>query len=136
MALPAAADAPTFRADVLVAEDNLVNQRVAMRMLEKLGCRVDLVSNGQEAIERLTEREYDMVFMDCQMPVMDGYEATAAIRASSRGVSTVPIVAMTAYALSGDRDRCLAAGMSDYIAKPIESALLRDVLARHLPPGR
>jgi signal transduction histidine kinase/CheY-like chemotaxis protein len=133
MAMPAPADTPSFRADVLVAEDNLVNQRVAMRMLEKLGCRVDLVSNGQEAIERLTAHGYDMVFMDCQMPVMDGYEATAAIRASIRGVSTVPIVAMTAYALPGDRDRCLAAGMSDYIAKPIESVLLRDVLARHLP---
>jgi signal transduction histidine kinase/CheY-like chemotaxis protein len=133
MALPAATEAPTFRAHVLVAEDNLVNQRVAMRMLEKLGCRVDLVSNGQEAIERLSERDYDVVFMDCQMPVMDGYEATAAIRASNCAASKVPIVAMTAYALPGDRDRCLAAGMSDYIAKPIESVLLRDILARHLP---
>jgi signal transduction histidine kinase/DNA-binding response OmpR family regulator len=132
-AASAAVPAAVFQAHVLVAEDNLVNQRVAMRMLEKLGCRVDLASNGQEAIERLTQHDYDLVFMDCQMPVMDGYEATAAIRASSHEVSTVPIVAMTAYALPSDRDRCLAAGMTDYVSKPIEASQLRDVLARHLP---
>jgi len=128
----ATADTPVFRAHVLVAEDNLVNQRVAMRMLEKLGCQVDLALNGQEAIERLAQRDYDLVFMDCQMPVLDGYEATAAIRTSSHGVSGVPIVAMTAYALAGDRERCLAAGMTDYVSKPIDAAQLREVLARHV----
>jgi signal transduction histidine kinase/CheY-like chemotaxis protein len=123
---------PLFNAHVLLAEDNVVNQRVAMRMLEKLGCRVDLATNGQEAIERLAARDYDLVFMDCQMPVMDGFEATAAIRRTTNSVAGVPIVAMTAYALAGDRDRCLAAGMNDYVSKPIESEQLREVLARWL----
>ena len=115
----------------LVAEDNVVNQRVALRLLEKLGCHVDLASNGREAVERLSHGDYDIVFMDCQMPVMDGYEATAAIRAAADEASRVPIVAMTAYALAGDRDRCLAAGMTDYLAKPIDPARLRDVLETH-----
>jgi signal transduction histidine kinase/DNA-binding response OmpR family regulator len=124
--------APAIRASVLVAEDNPVNQRVAMRMLEKMGCRVDLASNGQEACEMLARRDYDVVLMDCQMPVMDGFEATSVIRRTGNGVAKIPIVAMTAYALAGDRDRCLAAGMTDYISKPIEAATLRDVLTRCL----
>jgi signal transduction histidine kinase/CheY-like chemotaxis protein len=123
---------PAIRAHVLVAEDNPVNQRVAMRMLEKMGCRVDLASNGHDALERLAQCDYDLVLMDCQMPVMDGFEATAAARAASRRGATIPIVAMTAYALAGDRDRCLAAGMTDYISKPIDAIQLRDVITRCL----
>jgi two-component system sensor histidine kinase/response regulator len=126
---------PPIRAHVLVAEDNPVNQRVAMRMLEKMGCRVDLASNGQEAVERLAAGAYDVVLMDCQMPVMDGFEATAAVRRTGNGTSRIPIVAMTAYALAGDRDRCLAAGMTDYVSKPIDAAHLRDVLTRCLTAG-
>jgi signal transduction histidine kinase/DNA-binding response OmpR family regulator len=124
--------APPIHAHVLVAEDNPVNQRVAMRLLEKMGCRVDLASNGKEAIERLSERTYQVVLMDCQMPVMDGFEATAAIRRTDSASTAVPIVAMTAYALAGDRDRCLAAGMTDYISKPIDAGDLREVLLRAL----
>jgi len=118
-----------IHARVLVAEDNPVNQRVALRMLEKMGCRVELASNGKDAVAQFERGDHDVVLMDCQMPLMDGFEATAAIR---RTGGTVPIIAMTAYALAGDRDRCLAAGMTDYVSKPIDATLLRDVLTRAL----
>ena len=94
---------------------------------------MDLVSTGREAVERLAQADYDLVFMDCQMPVMDGFEATVAIRASGGKRSTIPIIAMTAYALPSDRERCLEAGMTDYLSKPLEAAQLREVLARLLP---
>jgi len=120
-----------LRARVLVAEDNVVNQRLAARMLEKLGCRVDVVANGLEAVEATARISYHAVFMDCQMPEMDGYEATTAVRQREASIgSHVPIVAMTANAMEGDRERCLAAGMDDYISKPVEPNELRTSLQR------
>lgn len=107
----------------------MVNQKVAIRMLEKLGCRVDVAANGYEAIDAFRQMAYDCIFMDCQMPEMDGYQATAAIRqheTSSGG--RVPIIAMTANAMDGDRDLCLQAGMDDYISKPVKTENLEALL--------
>jgi signal transduction histidine kinase/CheY-like chemotaxis protein/ligand-binding sensor domain-containing protein len=118
-----------FAARVLVAEDNAVNQRVARRFLERLGCEVDVVDDGVLAVEALERRTYDLVLMDMQMPNMDGLEATRRIRA--RHVAhRVPIVALTADAMVGTLDRCLAAGMDDYLTKPLESKRLEQVLDR------
>ncbi len=122
------------RARVLVAEDNAVNQRVAARLLEKLNCRVDVVANGLEAVEACRRITYDCLFMDCHMPELDGYAATAVIRQQEAATGQhTPIIAMTANAMPGDRDRCVAAGMDDYLSKPIQAAALEAVLQRWTP---
>jgi CheY-like chemotaxis protein/nitrogen-specific signal transduction histidine kinase/HPt (histidine-containing phosphotransfer) domain-containing protein len=118
---------------VLVVEDNLVNQKVAIKLLEKLGCRIDVAFNGIEALEAVRRTVYAVIFMDCQMPEMDGFEATSEIRMLEEPRGTIPIIAMTANAMEGDRERCLNAGMDDYVAKPIDSAILATALERHLP---
>ncbi len=119
---------------VLVAEDNPTNQRVVMAFLKKLGCVAEVVDNGAEAVARLREKPFDIVLMDCQMPIMDGYEATGRIRNQKSGAlnSSIPIVAVTANALQGDRETCLAAGMTDYLTKPIKRIELAKVLKRVL----
>ncbi len=122
------------RVHVLVAEDNPVNQRVALAILKKIGVRADAVGNGLEALKALESIPYDLVLMDCQMPEMDGYEATRAIRSSESRVRNhkVPIVAMTAHAMQGDREKCIEAGMDDYIAKPVNPQDLADTLEKWL----
>jgi CheY-like chemotaxis protein len=120
---------PQRRARVLLVEDNPVNQLVAKGMLGKLGCDVIVAAHGVEALDQLENREFDLVLMDCNMPVMDGYEASRQIRRSGRWPQ-LPIVALTANAMSEERERCRAAGMSDYLAKPFrreELAALLDV---------
>jgi len=121
-----------FCARVLLVEDNQVNQTVAQRMLEGLGCSVGLASNGLEALEKLARERFDLVLMDCQMPEMDGYTAVTELRGREKeaGMAHVPVVALTANALAGDRERCLAAGMDDYISKPFRRDALAAVLAR------
>ena len=124
---------------VLLAEDNKINQLVAVRLLQKAGCVVDVADNGREAVARFQEGSYDAIFMDIQMPEMDGLEATRAIRAGEQGQPNgeeggdgrtyVPIIAMTANAMTGDRERFLAAGMDGYVPKPIGLAALLRALA-------
>jgi CheY-like chemotaxis protein len=129
---------------ILVAEDNLINQKLTVRMLEKLGYQSDVVENGQEVLSALAQGSYALVLMDCQMPLMDGLEATKLIRqretrAQEAAVGDSPethhitIVALTANAMSGDRERCLAAGMDDYLTKPVRKEDLRRVLDRWAP---
>ncbi|MDP2831844.1 MAG: response regulator [Pseudomonadota bacterium] len=134
---PAAATAPTPHAatgHVLLVEDNRINQMVAGRMLGKLGFTHDTANNGREALEMSPTRHYDLVLMDMQMPEMDGIEATHALRAreAESGGTRVPIIAMTANALSEDRDRCLEAGMDDHLAKPVEMDKLAAVMKHWL----
>ncbi|MFL5416065.1 MAG: response regulator [Myxococcales bacterium] len=113
---------------VLVVEDNVINQRIAARLLQNLGCTVDVVANGKEAVEMIGDIAYDLVLMDVQMPEMDGFAATGEVRRGHGPQTSVPIVAMTANAMSGDRERCLAAGMNDYVSKPVRPEDLQRVL--------
>jgi signal transduction histidine kinase/DNA-binding response OmpR family regulator len=123
------------RARILVAEDNIVNQKIAVRHLEKLGYRADVVANGLEAVDAVARIRYALVLMDCQMPELDGWEATAMIRKeeASRGSQHLPIIAITANAMPGDREKCRKAGMDDYLAKPVMLEEIRVVLARWIP---
>ena len=123
-----------YNVRVLVAEDNVVNQTVAVRLLQKLGVRADVASNGREAIEMMRILPYDLVFMDCQMPAMNGYEAVSEIRRREERGCNIPVIAMTAEATAGSRERCIEAGMSDYIAKPVKLEALIDTLKRWVTP--
>jgi PAS domain S-box-containing protein len=118
---------------VLVAEDSPVNQIVATRALERCGCRVEVVGDGAEAGAACERQSFDAVLMDCQMPGMDGYAATTELRRRENGSKRTPIIAMTAHAMAGDRERCIAAGMDDYLSKPMRRSELAEALARWIP---
>jgi CheY-like chemotaxis protein/HPt (histidine-containing phosphotransfer) domain-containing protein/two-component sensor histidine kinase len=133
---PSRRNRTVYPCHVLLAEDNPINQKVAVAMLEGLGCRIDTVPNGVATVDAIARNTYDLVFMDCQMPEMDGFEATRMIRESERLGQTrtrVPIVALTAHALEGDRERCHTAGMDDYLGKPFTGEQLREILERWVP---
>ena len=120
---------------VLLVEDHIVNQKVAAGLLGKLGCRVDVAANGREALHMATLLPYELIFMDCQMPEMDGYEATGEIRRREGTARHTPIIALTAGAMAEDRERCIQAGMDDYVSKPIRAARLREMLDAYLGVG-
>ena len=124
-------------ARVLVAEDNEVNQRVAVGFLKMIGCEVEVADNGLEAISRLEQADFDLVLMDCMMPELDGYETTKSIRGGQAGeaYSSIPIIALTADDSPGARQNCLRAGMDDYMTKPVQIDLLRSALRTWLPPS-
>lgn len=130
-AVPANSQAP----HILLVEDNRVNQKVAEIVFRRLGHVIEVVDDGALGVEAVRAKMPDIIFMDCQMPVMDGYQATAAIRALGGQGARVPIVALTANAMKGDRARCLKAGMTDYMTKPIDLELLKSILQKHLKPG-
>jgi CheY-like chemotaxis protein len=121
-------------ARILLAEDNIISQKVAQSILSKLGCKTDVVSNGIEAVRALELINYDLVLMDCQMPELDGFEATAVIRDPASKILNhkVPVIAMTANAMTGDREACLEAGMDDYLSKPVKKAELVGILEKWL----
>ena len=133
-ALPAAAVHASAR--LLLVEDNFVNQRVAVYMLAKIGHQADVARNGREAIEMLGKSGYDLVLMDCQMPEMDGFEATRVIRDRTSSVldHDIPVIAMTANAFPEHRARALACGMNDYLAKPVDRGVLANMLSKWLKP--
>jgi CheY-like chemotaxis protein len=129
--------APPLYARVLLVEDNAINQRLARRMMEKMGCRVDVADDGTDAIRMVELLPYDLVLMDCQMPEMDGYEAARAIRLresySGSGRPRVPIIALTADVMPGTRERCLDAGMDYFLSKPIRAEMLQQVITQFIP---
>ena len=126
------ADNEPLELRILVAEDNITNQIVVARMLKKMGCLVDVVANGMEAVKALETIPYDLVLMDCMMPEMDGLTATRTIRDESSFVRNhaIPVVALTANALEGDWEKCVAAGMNDFLAKPVRQVTLRAMLEK------
>jgi CheY-like chemotaxis protein len=135
-AAPSRANAAATRritARALVAEDNLVNQEIVGAMLEKLGVETTIVDNGARAVEALRRQRFDLVLMDCQMPVLDGYDATVQIRENEPPDRRTPIIALTANAFVEDRNLCVQAGMDDYLAKPVSFVTLTEVLQRWLP---
>jgi len=116
---------------ILLVEDNIVNQKVAVRMLKKLGYTCDIANNGQEALDAFLNNDYDLIFMDCQMPIIDGFEATKKIREQESGKkSHIPIVAMTANAMKGDREKCIQSGMDDYVSKPVSKDLINELIEK------
>jgi CheY-like chemotaxis protein len=132
-AVPPAARQSRATLKVLLAEDNRVNQMVAKRLLERWGHKVVVAATGREAVAAQAKQKFDLILMDVQMPDMNGFEATAAIRAAEgRSRDSTPIIAMTAHAMKGDREHCLAEGMDDYVSKPIDPAILLDVIERVL----
>jgi CheY-like chemotaxis protein len=126
------ADPGAIDAHVLLVDDNEMNRFVAQGYLARLGCRVSVAADGHEAVAAATAASFDLVLMDCQMPVMDGYQATGKIRQLAGAASRVPIIAMTAHALASEREKCLAAGMDDHLAKPVRPADLAAALRRNL----
>ena len=120
-------------ARVLLAEDNKVNQKMVVSILRRAGCDVDTVANGEDAVRKIGETRYDLVLMDCQMPVMDGFEATARIRAMDEPTRTVPVIALTAHAMKGDREKCLDSGMDGYLPKPVARQDLIDLVNKYIP---
>ena len=115
---------------ILLAEDNFINQQVVAGLISPLECELDIVENGVEAVAAVTRKSYGLVLMDVNMPEMDGLEATRKIRLLPEPRGSIPIIAVTANTVEGDRARCLAAGMTDYIAKPIDPMLLLDAISR------
>jgi CheY-like chemotaxis protein len=120
---------------VLVVDDYFVNQEVVQDFLELMECTVEVAENGKEAFQKHSINQYDIIFMDIQMPVMDGFKATIAIRKSEGNNKHTPIIALTANALAGMREECLKAGMDDYLTKPIEGEKLEQLLQKHLDPN-
>jgi CheY-like chemotaxis protein len=130
---PRPREAPPFPGRrVLLVEDNIVNQKVGAALLGKLGCRVDVAANGREALGMAAQLPYDLILMDCQMPEMDGYQATGEIRKREGAAHHTPIVAMTAGAMAEDRERCIEAGMDGYLSKPVRAEQLRETLGKYL----
>ncbi|WP_062267779.1 response regulator [Endozoicomonas arenosclerae] len=120
-----------YNLHILVVEDNQVNQMVARKLLEKLGCTCEVAENGQEALDVLdSEKSFDLILMDCMMPVMDGLEATEKIRASGQNYANIPIIAFTANAMESDQIACKSAGMNDFMDKPVTVAKMSETLAR------
>jgi CheY-like chemotaxis protein len=126
---PASLPAAKASGLVLVAEDNTVNQKVARLLISKIGYQVEVVSNGREALDALRSREFDLVLMDCQMPEMDGFEATRHIREHFAPERGPVIIALTANAMEGEREKCLAVGMDDYLSKPMKPEQLKEMLS-------